>query len=292
MNYKKQLSLGASALAPLFMLYFGYKYTIFHVDTGHGAIVFNKIYGVKNQVYKEGWHLMMPWFERPIVYDLQSRPLTLKSVTGSQDLQMVNISLRILYRPEKSRLPDLYRFLGTDYDQRVLPSIANEVLKAVVAQYNASQLLTKREDVSNFIRATLQERAKDFMIQVDDISIVELSFSQDYTRAVEEKQIAQQQAQRAQYMVMQAAQDKKSTIIKAQGEARAAELLGPAIGKSGAYIQIKRIEAARDIADALSKSRNRAFLDSDTLLLNLTSTLDSNLEKVGANPRELQDQTK
>lgn len=86
---------------------------------------------------------------------------------------------------------------------------------------------------------------------------------------------------------MQAAQDKKSTIIKAQGEARAAELLGPAIGKSGAYIQIKRIEAARDIADALSKSRNRAFLDSDTLLLNLTSTLDSNLEKVGANPREL-----
>lgn len=51
---------------------------------------------------------------------------------------MVNISLRILYRPEKARLPDLYRFLGTDYDQRVLPSIANEVLKAVVAQYNAS----------------------------------------------------------------------------------------------------------------------------------------------------------
>jgi regulator of protease activity HflC (stomatin/prohibitin superfamily) len=52
--------------------------------------------------------------------------------------------------------------------------------------------LTKREDVSNYIRATLQERARDFMIQVDDISIVELSFSQEYTRAVEDKQIAQQ----------------------------------------------------------------------------------------------------
>lgn len=114
---------------------------------------------------------------------------------------MVNVSLRILYRPEKQKLPDLYRFLGTDFDQRVLPSIANEVLKAVVAQYNASQLLTKREDVSNYIRATLQERARDFFIQVDDISIVELSFSQEYTRAVEEKQIAQQQAQRAQYLV-------------------------------------------------------------------------------------------
>eukprot|EP00347_Sterkiella_histriomuscorum_P004949 403358465 len=280
MNYKKQLSLAASTISPFLMLYLGYKYTIFHVDTGHGAIVFNKFSGVKNEFYKEGWHLMLPWFERPIVYDLQSRPLTLKSVTGSQDLQMVNISLRILYRPDKTRLPELYRFLGPDYDQRVLPSIANEVLKAVVAQYNASKLLTQREDVSNYIRATLQERAKDFMIQVDDISIVELSFSQEYTRAVEEKQIAQQQAQRAQYMVLQALQDKKSTIIRAQGEARAAELLGPAIGKSGAYIQIKRIEAARDIADALAKSRNRAFLDSDSLLLNLTGSFDSNLEKL------------
>lgn len=75
-------------------------------------------------------------------------------------------------------------------------------------------------------------------------------------------------------------QDKRSTIIKAQGEARAAELLGPAIGKSGAYIQIKRIEASRDIADALAKSRNRAYLDSDSLLLNLTGSFDSNLEKI------------
>jgi prohibitin 2 len=57
-------------------------------------------------------------------------------------------------------------------------------------------------------------------------------------------------------------------------------LLGPAIGKSGAYVQIKRIEAARDIADSLSKSRNKAYLDSDTLLLNLTGSLDANLEKL------------
>lgn len=56
--------------------------------------------------------------------------------------------------------------------------------------------------------------------------------------------------------------------------------MGPAIGKSGAYVQIKRIEAARDIADSLSKSRNRAYLDSDTLLLNLTGSFDANLEKM------------
>ena len=58
---------------------------------------------------------------------------------------MINISLRVLYRPDAAKLQTLYRYLGTDYDQRVLPSIVNEVLKSVVAQYNASQLLTQRE---------------------------------------------------------------------------------------------------------------------------------------------------
>jgi regulator of protease activity HflC (stomatin/prohibitin superfamily) len=58
------------------------------------------------------------------------------------DLQMININLRVLYRPDPTKLPALYRYLGTDYDARVLPSITNEVLKSVVAQYNAGQLLT------------------------------------------------------------------------------------------------------------------------------------------------------
>ena len=58
------------------------------------------------------------------------------------DLQMVNISLRVLFRPDSTQLHNLYRFLGMDYDGRVLPSIVNEVLKSVVARYNAAQLLT------------------------------------------------------------------------------------------------------------------------------------------------------
>jgi prohibitin 2 len=87
--------------------------------------------------YKEGWHVMLPWFERAIIYDVQTHPTVIKSVTGSKDLQMVNVSLRVLYRPDPAELQELYRTLGTDYDSRVLPSIVNEVLKSVIAQYNA-----------------------------------------------------------------------------------------------------------------------------------------------------------
>jgi prohibitin 2 len=54
------------------------------VDSGHRAILFNKITGLKSHTYKEGMHLMMPWFERPYIYDVRTHPTTIKSVTGSK----------------------------------------------------------------------------------------------------------------------------------------------------------------------------------------------------------------
>ncbi|KAM1554648.1 hypothetical protein PS1_007227 [Malus domestica] len=110
--------------------------SLYTIDSGRRAVLFDRFRRVIDDTVDEGTHFLIPWLQKPYIFDIHTRPHTFSSISGTKDLQMVNLTLRVLSRPEVSRLPLIFKTLGLEYDEKVLPSIGNEVLKVVVAQFN------------------------------------------------------------------------------------------------------------------------------------------------------------
>ncbi|KAL2971621.1 hypothetical protein AAZX31_15G206000 [Glycine max] len=193
-----------------------------HVDDGQLVVLFDRFRGILNETIGEGTHFLIPWVQKPYIFDIRTHTHTFSFVSGTKDLQMVNQTLCNL---------------GLEYNEKVLPSIGNEVLKAVVAQFNTDQLLTDRPHLSALI------------ILLDDVAITHLSYGIEFSRAVEQKQVAQQEAER------------QVAIIRAEGESDTVKLISDATVSAGmGLIELRRIEASREIAATLAKSPNVAYL--------------------------------
>lgn len=239
---------------------------LYNVDGGERVVMFDSLRGgVLPNVIGEGTHFMIPVIQRPITMDIRTKPREIPSVTGTKDLQMVNIKLRVLWRPIEDHLPKLYRELGTDFDERVLPSIGNEVLKAVVAQYNAEELLSKRAEVSAQIKREMMKRAAHFHLTLEDVAITHLTFGREFMKAIEAKQVASQEAERQQWVVKRAEQERQAVVTRAEGEAEAASIITKAMESTGsAIVEVRRIDAAKEIAGKLANSRNIVYLPSQS----------------------------
>jgi prohibitin 1 len=128
----------------------GAQYAMYNVEGGQRAVIFDRVRGVLPGEVGEGTHFLLPWWQRAIIFDVRTKPRTISTSTASKDMQMVSLSLRVLSRPDYVKLAQIYQQLGADYDERVLPSIGNEVLKAVIAQFDPEQLITQRDFVRLF----------------------------------------------------------------------------------------------------------------------------------------------
>ena len=83
--------------------------SIYDVKGGTRAVIFDRLSGVKDTVVNEGTHFLIPWLQKSIIYDVRTKPRNISTTTGSKDLQMVSLTLRVLHRPEVQQLPKIYQ---------------------------------------------------------------------------------------------------------------------------------------------------------------------------------------
>jgi prohibitin 1 len=137
-------------------------------------------------------------------------------------------------------------------------------------------LLSKRAAVSNEIKVSLLDRAAKYNLVLDDVSITDLTFGKEFARAIENKQVAQQEAETQAYIVARSDQERKAAVIRAEGEAEAAELISKAMISAGnGLIEVRRIDTAKEVAKILSQGKNVTFLPSSSSGSNLLLKVDN-----------------
>lgn len=85
------------------------SWSIYDVRGGSRAVIFDRLQGVKEGVVNEGTHFLVPWLQKSIIFDVRTKPRTISTMTGSKDLQMVSLTLRVLHRPDVKSLPKIYQ---------------------------------------------------------------------------------------------------------------------------------------------------------------------------------------
>ena len=159
--------------APLLSSYVFYK-SMYKVEPGFQSLKFDIFKGVGTRVFREGYHLLIPFVQKPLIYDCRMKNHIFTCVCGTKDLQIVTLKTRLIARPDVEHLPQLYRLLGFNYEDRVLHSIVYEIAGSTLSQYNASQLINQRDTISLRIKQKLQEKAREFYIDLYDVALVNI----------------------------------------------------------------------------------------------------------------------
>lgn len=175
------------------------------VGTGEVGVVtqFGKVTG---RELSEGLNFKPPW-QQVTIYDVRVQKEESRAQAATNDLQDVSSVLAINYHLDRGRISDIHRQLGPEYKDRIISPAVQEVFKSASAKFTAAQLITNRAEVKNDTVTNLKARLEKRGIIVDDLSIVDFQFSPDFAKAIEAKQVAQQNAERAQFTLLQAQKD-------------------------------------------------------------------------------------
>lgn len=166
----------------------------------------------------EGFNLKIPYIEKIVKVNIKVQKVELTTISASKDLQDITTTVAVNYRVEAKNASNLYKTVGNSYQNVILEPAIQESIKAIISKYTAEEVVTSRTEVSTNSLEELQNKVSKYGIIIDSFNIINLTFSEEYSNAIEEKQVAEQKLATAKL-------EAEAKIVEAEATQKANELL-------------------------------------------------------------------
>jgi prohibitin 1 len=216
-----RLILGGGALCAI--LFLGSCFTT--VPAGKRGIVM-RFGQVQNYILNEGFHLKSPIGTQIEIMSIQIQRTDIDVPVGTKDLQTVNTTLALNWHIDGTQVNTIYQTIGGERDvvERIINPAITEVLKAATPRKTAEEILKQRAELKSEVDQELKVRLDKYGIKVDDVSLVNVAFSPEFAKSIEAKQIAEQDAKKAEYIAQRATKEADAEVNRAKGQAEAQRL--------------------------------------------------------------------
>lgn len=267
-----------AAVIVIFVLIFLFKIYIV-IDPGEKAVIFNKATGALRVTPNEGFYFLVPLIEEPTVYDMKARTYTMSiaqlegEVKGDDSLQaltadgqIVLLDISVRYHPDPENLDKLHRRIGVDFVNKVIRPQVRSTVRMIVSEYPVLDVYSgKRALIQAEMETKLRASFVRNFITLEEALLRNVQFSREFQQAIENKQIAQQEAQRMKYVLERQELEKKRKIIEAEGEAESLRLKGRALAENPALVQYEYVKMLAPNIQAIVADQNAIFNFSDFL---------------------------
>jgi len=223
------------------ILFFGAAFKPFVIIDGHERGVVLRFGKIQDTVLTDGFHLIIPWADKVVKMDVTIKKSQTEAKAASEDIQETRSVIALNYHIDELKVNEVYRKLKTEAERRIIDPAVQEVVKAVTARYSAVDLITKRGQVRTEIQEELKKRLSSYNIIVDDFAIIDFEFSEEFSKAIESKQTADQLAKKAENDLKRIQIEAKQKIESAKAEAESLRLQKQNISKD--LIELRKIEA-------------------------------------------------
>jgi len=193
---------------------------------GPGEKGVHTVFGRASSESDSGLTLWIPFLYGIQKFDLRVQKHVIETTSASKDLQPLDSHIAVNWRIDPNNLTGFYKDVGDEDDavNKIIQPAVNEVFKAATAKLTAEQIVGRRTELKAEIDQKLGERLKRYGLKIDDVSIMDVNFSPEFIKAIESKQIAEQQQEQAQYVANKAIKDAEAMVNKAKGEAEAQKM--------------------------------------------------------------------